>query len=218
MAEKGGLRPLPRELSRLDRLLVRGLEATAALWPPIALTFDWVHQAAHLLGNEAGHAAVVVRAAYDRLLDEMRARRDTAGSLAPAIDHFLKVTASYAPGLFHCYTVAGLPPTNNDLEHVFGTTRYHERRASGRKAGSPALVLRGAVRVVAAVASQHRGRPFGEADLRPRCPADLACWRTLRAELTYRQEARRAQRHFRRDPDTYLIALEDRLLQSGLPA
>ncbi len=193
------------------------MDATAALWPPVATAFGWVHQAAHILGNDTGQDATTVRADYAALLDEMRCRRNDAGLLAPAIDHFLKVTASYAPGLFHCYMVEGLPPTDNDLEHVFGTTRYHERRASGRKSGAPALVVRGAVRVVAAVVSQQRDHPLGEADLRPRGPADLARWRHLREQLTYRQQARCAQRHFRRAPTAYLATLEAELLRSRLP-
>jgi len=177
-----------------------------------------VHRAARILGNAEERDAGAVRTAYDTLLAEMRAHRDDAGSLAPAIDRFLRVTDSYAPGLFHCYAVAGLPPTDNDLEHVFGATRYHERRASGRRTGAPALVLRGAVRVVAAVASQQRARPFGEADLRPRGPADLLRWRTLRRDLTHRHAARRAQLRFRRCSAAYLAALEAQLRQSGLPA
>jgi hypothetical protein len=176
-----------------------------------------VHRAARILANAEERDAGAVRTAYAALLAEMRARRDDAGSLAPAIDRFLRVTDSYAPGLFHCYAVKGLPPTDNDLEHVFGATRYHERRASGRRTGSPALVLRGAVRVVAAVASQQRDRPFGEADLRPRSPADLIRWRTLRRDLAYRHAARRAQLRFRRCSAAYLAALEAQLLQSGLP-
>jgi hypothetical protein len=202
----------------LARVLTRGLAATAALWPPIEVAFGWVHRAAHLLGNDANKDATVVRGAYAALLTDMRRRRGAAGYLAPAIDRFLKVTDSYAPGLFHCYAVDGLPPTDNDLEHVFGATRHHERRTTGRKVASAALVLRGPVRVVAAVATQRRARPFGEADLRPRSPADLTRWRQLRGELDHRHEARRAQLRFRRQPEPYLQALEDRLLQSGLPA
>jgi hypothetical protein len=197
---------------------MRGLDATAALWPPIEVAFGWVHRAAHLLGNDANKEGPVVRAAYAALLAEMRRRRDEAGYLAPAIDRFLRVTDSYAPGLFHCYAVDGLPPTDNDLEHVFGATRHHERRTTGRKVASPALVLRGAVRVVAAVASQHRSHAFAEADLRLRSPADLARWHQLRDQLRSRQEARRAQLRFRRQPAAYLTALEAQLLQSGLPA
>ena len=187
-----------------------------------------------MLANDAAQDGATVQADYAALLTEMRTRRDDARELAPAIDHFLKVTDSYAPGLFHCYTVEGLPPTDNDLEHVFGIARHHERRTTGRKVASAALVVRGAVRVVAAVASwrpsrrggrrvvaavasQQRARPFGEADLRPHGPPDLARWRTLRAQLACHHAARRAQRRFRRDPDGYLTALEAQLLQSSLP-
>jgi hypothetical protein len=177
-----------------------------------------VHRAAHILGNDAAKDAATVRAAYARLLTEMRRRRADAGYLAPAIDRFLRVTDSYAPGLFHCYTVAGLPPTDNDLEQVFGAARRHERRTSGRKVASPALVLRGAVRVVAAVATQRRPRPFSEHDLQLRGATALARWHQVRGELAHRHEARRAQLRFRRQPAAYLAALEDRLLQSGLPA
>jgi hypothetical protein len=215
---KGGRWPLARELTRLDRLLTRGLAATAALWPAIELTYGWVHRAAHVLGNGEGHDVGTVRARYDALLTEVRAGRDHAGYLTPAIDHFLKVTASYHAGLFHCYTVPGLPPTDNDLEHVFGSARRHERRPTGRKVASPALVLRGAVRVVTAVATQRRQRSFEEGDLQLRGAAQLAHWRQVRGELEHRHEARRAQLRFRRQPDAYLAALEDRLLQSGLPA
>ena len=57
--------------------------------------------------------------------------------MAPAVEHFRTVTKSYWLGLFQCYQVAELPRTNNDLEHLFGSTRYLERRATGRKMASP---------------------------------------------------------------------------------
>jgi hypothetical protein len=142
----------------------------------------------------------------------MAAGRGGLDALAPAVDQFLKVTASYGAGLFQCYDVPGLPPTNNALEHFFGSARHHERRATGRKMASPALVVRGAVRVIAAVAT--RSRAFADAELRP---GDLARWRDLRRQLTTRQEARCAQRRFRKDPDAYLAALEEALSQPSLP-
>jgi hypothetical protein len=201
-------------LARLDRLLATGLSATAPLWPAVERAYGWVQQAADLLANLEERDGAEVRARYTALLTEMATERGAAGRLAPAIDHFLKVTASYSPGLFHCYDVADLPRTNNDLEHLFGTARHHERRSTGRKHASPALVVRGAVRVVAVVAARHRP-PFTPADL---APHDLVRWRQLRQELAHRHEARRAQFRFRRDPAAYLAALEDRLLKSGLPA
>jgi hypothetical protein len=79
------------------------------------------------------------------------------------------------------YSAATASPTyrtNNDLEHHFGSVRYGERRASGRKGASPAMVVRGSVRVVAAVATPPGG--FDAQDIRP---TDLKRWRTMRASL-----------------------------------
>lgn len=105
-----------------------------------------------------------------------------------------------------------LPRTNNALEQYFGTARHVERRATGRKRASPALVVRGSVRVVAAGAS--RLLPITAAQLRV---TDHQAWRKLRQQLEYRHEARRQQLRFRRDPDTYLSLLEKRLLLPSLP-
>ena len=143
----------------------------------------------------------------------MTAQRATLGALAPAVDRCHRVTASYAPGLCHCYDVPHLPPTNNALEQYFGAVRYHERRATGRKGASPGLVVRGAVRVIAAVAA--RGHILDDVALRPTA---LPAWQALRRQLRTRQDARCAQRRFRKDPDAYLSALEDALLRASLPS
>jgi hypothetical protein len=166
-----------------------------------------------LLANHDGRPGAAVRADYHALLDTMSAQQGTLGALAPAVDRFQRVTTSYAPGLFHCYDVPHLPPTNNALEQYFGAVRYHERRATGRKGASPGLVVRGAVRVVAAVAA--RGQIFDDVALRP---TDLPAWQALRQQLRTRQDARCAQRRFRHDPDAYLTALEDALFRASLPA
>jgi hypothetical protein len=172
-----------------------------------------VYRAAHLLCNEDGFSLFDLRRAYRTLLAEMVQHRGTEGLLGTVVATFLRVTRSYWPGLFACYQTPGLPRTNNDLEHFFGSARYHERRATGRKLASPATVVRGAVRLVAAVAT--RAAVFTPHDLRP---TDLARWRALRETLTYRHEARRRQLRFRRNPDAYLAALEVQLLKSALPS
>ncbi len=138
--------------------------------------------------------------------------RAKAGTLEPAVEHFLKVTESYQPGLFHCFELTDLPPTNNDLEGFFGTGRYNERRATGRKTASPAMVLRGSVRLVASVATTLR--PFSAEDIRP---ASVDSWKSLRAGLEERCERRRQQLRFRRDPHGYLAKLEEGLLKLALP-
>jgi hypothetical protein len=193
---------------QLHRLLAGGLQATVALWPVLLVVAAWVQHAAHLLANHEEQPASQVQARYQDLLDQMATQRETAGTLAPAVDHFRKVTISYAPGLFHTYDVPGLPRTNNDLEQFFGMARYHQRRASGRKRPAASTVLRGAVRVIAAVVTrQHRLQ--GTA-LRP---PSLVRWRALRQQLTQRQETRRAQRRFRHDPAAYVAKLEADLLK-----
>lgn len=156
---------------------------------------------------------LLVRQAYRGLLSEMQHEQATLGDLAWTVTHFRKVTRSYWPGLFRCYTTSGLPRTNNDLEHCFGSARYHERRTTGRKGASPAMVVRGQVRLLALVVT--RTAPLSTEELRP---SDITHWRALRSELNDRQEARRVQLRFRRDPTAYLEHLEERLLKLGLPA
>jgi hypothetical protein len=141
--------------------------------------------------------------------------REETGYLSGAVSLFLKVTKSYWKDLFCCYRFpeGTLPCTNNDLEHCFGSVRYAERQASGRNGASPAMVLRGSVRVVAALATPPQG--FAAPDIRP---ANVENWRTLRASLEKRRESRRAQPRFRRDPDAYLVKLEEQLLKQVLPS
>jgi hypothetical protein len=192
----------------LHRLLAAGLAATASLWPALQVVAAWLHEAAHLLANHDEQSAAQVQGRYEALLAQLATQRERAGPLAPAVDHFRNVTTRYAPGLFHTYDVPGLPRTNNDLEQFFGMARYHQRRASGRKRPAASTVLRGAVRVIAAVVT--RQHPLQGAALRP---PSLARWRALRQHLTQRQETRRAQRRFRHDPAAYLATLEAILLK-----
>jgi len=198
-------------LQRLDALLTKGLEATAPVWPDLRQAYAWVRQAAHILGDDddMSRSGEKRQAAYRALLTTIAAGRDAVPTLNAAITHFLTVTDSYWAGLFHCYAVPDLPRTNNDLEQYFGTARYHERRATGRKQASSTFVIRGAVRVVAAVATQSQS--FSAADLRPH---DLHAWEEVRQSVQYRHTIHRAQRRFQRDPAAYLATLEDLLLTS----
>lgn len=190
-----------------------GLAATAEHWAPVRRTYRWVHAVARTLNNPQGHDAATLRRRLRALLGAMRRHRDKAGPLAEAVDHFLKVTASYWPGLFHCYDLPGLPRTNNALEQLFGSHRHHQRRATGRHAASPTLVVRGQVQIVAAATT--RVSPPKPADLQPK---SISNWRSLRAQLLQRQQRRAHRTRFRRDPHAYLTRLEEQLLQPALPA
>lgn len=104
-----------KPLIKLKQILRKGLEQTASLFAPITVAYNWIHQAAQILDNETGLDAIDVQRSFQTLLDSMSERKNEAGTLEPGITHFLKVTRSYWPGLFHCYNVEGLPRTNNDL-------------------------------------------------------------------------------------------------------
>src|SRR5215211_9496005 len=98
------------------------------------------------------------------------------------------------------------------LEQLFGAQRHHERRATGRRAASPAAVLRGEVRLIAATATR----------LRPPSARDLGRvsrerWRDLRERLDRRRHARTLRTRFRRDPDAYLAALERQACEPAVP-
>ncbi len=167
----------------MQSFLLKGLAATHSLWTDVEIGYRWVHRAAHLLTNDEKQAASLVRQNYETLLAEMEQASTPCETATTMLTTFRKVTASYWPGLFHCYDVADLPRTNNDLEQYFGSARYHERRATGRKTASPGVVVRGAVRIVANVATHLYH--FCGADLQP---TDIERWYTLRDELDMRQQ------------------------------
>ena len=195
-------------MKQLHRLLTKGLQQTAPLWPPIKDGYALVYQAAHILANHKEETGVQVQERYLALVAQMQEQKTRLGELSSAIDHFVKITESFAHGLFHCYDVKDLPRTNNDLEHCFGIARFHERRATGRRGAIPGVVVRGAVRLVAVLVSQQE--QLQAADLQP---SDYRKWRDLRVHLQSRQEARRQQFRFRKDPGAYLATLEAQLLE-----
>jgi hypothetical protein len=187
----------------MRQLIERALAETAQLWEPIGRAYRWVHAAAQVLANADNQGRAAVSQDFTRVLRSIGVTKRHCGPLEEALNHFLKVTRSYRPGLFHCYDDPNIPRTNNDLEHTFGQYRYHERRATGRKRGAPNAVLHGPVRMVAAAVTRLQPVTAGEL-----APHDRQCWQRLRQAVRERF-ARRAQgRRFRRDPDAYLAQLE----------
>ena len=192
----------------MQQVLTKGLQRTAALWPPIKDAYGQVYQAAHILANHEQQTGAQVRETYLAWIAHMQEQKTSLGELSTAIDHFVEITENFAPGLFHCYDVPDLPRTNNDLEHCFGVARAHERRATGRRGAIPGVVVRGSVRLMAVMMAKQEN--LQAADLQP---TDYQAWRQLRSQLQYREEARRKQFRFRKDPAAYLAALEAQLLE-----
>jgi len=182
------------------------------LWEPIRRAYRWIHAAAHVLANTEQQPEGAVRQGFVRVLRSIAVTKRHCGELEPALDHFLKVTRSYRAGLFHCYADPDIPHTNNELEQCFGQHRHHERRATGRKVGSPSAVLHGSVRLVAGVAT--RLRRFTPTEL---APSNIGCWQQLRKTIRQRFALRAQGRQFRRDPDAYLTHLEETYFRLALP-
>jgi hypothetical protein len=183
--------------------LKKGLVATQTLFASVRPLCQVLQQVAHVLANADSSPAETVRVQFAEQLRRLKEQAEQSPELAGALTHFLKVTTSYAPHLFFCYQVADLPRTNNDLEQAFGRVRAGERRATGRRGALPGLVVRGSVRLMAALAS--RLHLFSPEEL---IPHDLAGFQALRAQVFFRQEARCKQLRFRKDPLAYLTALE----------
>jgi hypothetical protein len=196
---------LPPALKQLQQLLTKGTKATTMLWSPLQSAYKLVHQAAHILANHEQHTGTQVRERYLAYVRQLQ--KADVGPLGEAIEHFCHITDNFAAGLFHCYDVEGLPRTNNDLEHCFGVARVHERRATGRRGAIPGVVVRGSVRLITAVVAKKQ--TFSAEELRP---SDYQRWRDLRAHLQQCEETRRRQFRFRKNPASYLAALEAQLL------
>lgn len=176
------------------------------------ITFGWVHKAAQILENPTEANGSEVRRRLASLLGAMSCHQERAGDLANAVGHFVKVSRSYWPGLFHCYDVPDLPRTNNALEQQFGSYRWHERRITGRKTASPAMVQRGQVRMLASTAT--RERRYSAEDL---SASNREAWAQLRTQLDARREKQRQRTRFRRNPEVFLAHLELQITQSTLP-
>lgn len=206
---------LPDGLRKLRQLLEKGLHETASLWPAVAAAYRWVHRVARLLENKKKLPAKKLRRGLSQILTKMRqaAQRTKDRALREQLRNFVKVTKSYWPGLFRCYESVDIPRTNNDLEHLFGSYRYHERRASGRKTASAGMVVKGEVKILSSLAtrqSPEEGLPLPQ--------GYVAAWQRERLELEKRRQARRQQWRFRHNPVLYLRKMEELLLKLSLPS
>lgn len=203
---------MPRELAKIQGVIQRALERTGALWPDLEAAYGQVWAVARILANEAGLSGAGVRQALETALAGLEPRPGQSPWLQAALAEFRKVTASYWPGLFHCYEVAGLGRTNNGLEQFFGSWRWHERRASGRKSASRTEVLLGAASLASSFVS--RTSPLSGEDL---AGVDVARWRELHGQIEARRIQFRLRCSFRRDPDQYLSELTTRAVKLTLP-
>ena len=197
-------------------MLGGALERTVALWPEVEQGASWVHNAAVILANTDQAPAELVSGRYWNWVTQLERdcnKPTVSDTLREAACHFIRVTHGYGADLFHCYGITSLPRTNNALEQAFGSLRYHERRASGRKVASPSLVLSGCFRMASSIFSRTR---TVTPDMLATVPH--AKWRAARAELEQRRQSRCLRFRFRKDPRRYLAELEAKCDKLNVPS
>ena len=133
--------------------------------------------------------------------------------LHPAVAHLGTVLRRLGDGLYHCYDVADLPRTNNDLEHFYRQLKAGERRITGRKRADNFVVRVGGFAVYAAATQ-------GEAEVTLRrhlAGVSSSAWQEERASLRATQARQTQMRRFRLHRDRYLADLEARWMQLTVP-
>ena len=124
--------------------LQRALEGVRADSRELHTAADWLAQLADVLdpdGKPARTAAKVQRA-WQQVLDDIERQSVASARLQRFAAAMLKVSASYAPGLFHTYDIPDLPRTNNERESEFRDLKRRLTRTTGQKGAVTRLLLR----------------------------------------------------------------------------
>jgi len=105
---------------------------------------DWLEQISDLLDPEgkpvrSGHQ---VRRELFALLDQIQSTRTLDPFLRTSFDSIQKTTLNYAPGLFHCYDLPGLPRTNNERESEFRDLYRRLLRTTGQRGLTRRIIQR----------------------------------------------------------------------------
>lgn len=136
-------------------------------------------------------------------LNRLEQRTDLSAPLIKFRKHLRALTQRYAPGLFHCYDIPGLPRTDNDLESVFGRVRRQTLRTSGPHHAKRRLHEEGAWLLFDFVSSEHE-------QLERLQRVSLNEWRKERQRIREHKATFTDDRRFRREPSKYLAGLQVR--------
>ena len=132
------------QLLALQKGLQTTLDSIQAGYLLLREAADWLEKIAALLDPEGKPARSGNQVCQDlfALLDMIQATRRLDPFLHTAFHTIQKTTLSYAPGLFHCYDVPGLPRTNNDRESDFRNLNRRLLRTTRQKGLSRRIIQR----------------------------------------------------------------------------
>lgn len=131
---------------------------------------------------------------------------------AGCLSHFLKITASLRPHLIQCYSLSGLPRTNNEMEGFIRKLKTRYRRVSGRKNWSSYLLRYGRSVAYYEYLAQSELSETEVAQILGR--VDRQGWREVRILDRREAEEQLKKTRFRRDPVKFLSTLAERWEQS----
>jgi hypothetical protein len=135
--------PEPRLVKVRDGLR-QALQVVRRDYAQLRQAADWLEQIAAILDpdGQPARSAAAVQAEWQQFLDQIEAESQASSPLQEWAEKILKVSASYAPGLFYTYDVPGLPRTNNDRESEFRDLMRRLLSTTGQVGAAKRLVLR----------------------------------------------------------------------------
>ena len=123
------------QLICLHQGLSTALQTARTEYTPLRQAATWLEQIANCLDPD--NKPVRSGAQVQHELNWVLAQADTACQGHPQLRSFFetiqRTTNHYAPGLFHCYDIPGLPRTNNGRESDFRDLNRRLLRTTGQK-------------------------------------------------------------------------------------
>ena len=183
----------------------------------LRMGFDWLGEIAALLDEPLptvesprpkGRSVARKVEAYLKQLQRLELPPD----LHPFRQHLIAITRRFAPGLYVCYDIPGLPRTNNELESIFRRVKSLERRIEGRQHINDTLLCYGPWLLI--------GPPYSHAALLDQFQqVDPHAFQDERTRLSRNQEAFRDVYHSEHDlPGTLQQLIVDWTTASRLPS
>jgi hypothetical protein len=164
---------------------------------------DIVRHVAHVLDTDRPTRQVkrVLRTYLNRL-QATAPRRGRGAATGRFIDHLVRKSDSYWPGLFHTYDHPLLPPTTNGLEGFFGSSKQAIRRTTGRMSTAGGK-LQSCGEALIRVSALHQA--LAPTELKERLSqVPPHTYQEAKRRLRQLQRPARERRSIQRDLDAYL--------------
>jgi hypothetical protein len=135
--------PDPR-LMQLQQGLHNSLQAIQSDYTDLRQAADWLTHLEDLLDPDGkpARSGCQVRQELFTYLDNLQPQAQDSPRLLDWYQTIYQTSLHYAPGLFHCYDVPGLPRTNNDRESEFRDLNRRLLSTTGQKGLTRRLVQR----------------------------------------------------------------------------